>query len=92
MRLPGEKEPRAAQRFILILLLPALLLIVAFALRAAEVPPPSPQGQLDRYWNNAARADLAQRAETVARVQTRAEAEHRKAWVRATVLRLIGSL
>ncbi|MGB7135486.1 MAG: acetylxylan esterase, partial [Acidobacteriaceae bacterium] len=92
MRLHGEKEPRAAQRFILILLLPALLLIVAFALRAAEVPPPSPQGQLDRYWNNAARADLAQRAETVARVQTRAEAEHRKAWVRATVLRLIGSL
>ncbi|HEX4066348.1 MAG TPA: acetylxylan esterase [Acidobacteriaceae bacterium] len=84
MRLHLDKVPRS----VVIL----LVLVVAFALRAAEVPPPSPQGQLDRYWNNMARADLARRTATVAPIQTRAQAEQRRAWVRATVLRLIGGL
>lgn len=66
--------------------------VVVFAVSAAEVPPASPQGQLDRYWNETARAELARRTETMAHIQTRAQAEQRKAWVRATVLRLIGGL
>jgi cephalosporin-C deacetylase-like acetyl esterase len=88
MRLPVEKGPRVLQRLASL----AGTLILVFSLRAAEVPPASPQGQLDRYWNSMAGADLARRAETIAHIQTRGQAEQRKAWVRAAVLRLIGGL
>jgi cephalosporin-C deacetylase-like acetyl esterase len=88
MQFSVEKWPRTAQRSALVL----LVLIAALALRAAEIPPASSQGQLDRYWNNMARADLALRAQTIARIQTRAQAEQRKTWVRKTVLNLIGGL
>lgn len=83
-----DKRRRILRLFALI----AAALVVASALPAADVPPASPQGQLNRYFNQAARSYLAQRAQTIARIQTRAQAEHRQAWVRATVLRLIGAL
>ncbi len=91
MRLQGERRPRMAARSMLILLLPVLL-VCALGLRADDVPAASSQGQLDRYWNHLACVDLTRRAKAVARIQSRAEAEQRKAWTRSTVLRLIGGL
>lgn len=44
------------------------------------------------HLDSVARAHLKERAETIARIQTRADAERRRASVRQTVLRLIGGL
>ncbi len=91
MALYGDRRPRAAALWLLLLLLPALPAAAA-PLGADDVPPASPQGQLDRYWNQMARVDLALRDQAMARIQTRTEAEQRTAWVRSAVLRLIGGL
>ena len=91
MRLYGGTRSRIAARCALVLLLPALL-AGALAVRADDVPPASSQGQLDRYWNGLSGADIARRGEAVAKIQSRAQAEQRRAWVRSTVLRLIGGL
>jgi cephalosporin-C deacetylase-like acetyl esterase len=88
MPMHPEKRSGVLHRLALIV----FALAVSLSLRAADVPPASPQGQLNRYFNHAAYADLARRAETIAHIQTRAQAEQRRAWVRATVLRLIGGL
>jgi cephalosporin-C deacetylase-like acetyl esterase len=64
---------------------------VFFAL-AADAPPPSSHAQFNYDLDSIAGADLDRRATDMAQIQTRAQAEHRKSQVRATVLRLIGGL
>jgi hypothetical protein len=51
-----------------------------------------PRQQLYGYIDGIARARLEKRKQDVARIQNRADAEHRKTVVREKVLRLIGGL
>src|SRR5215204_6531082 len=51
-----------------------------------------PRQPLTVYLDSVARAQLRARASVIAKIQTRADAERRKAWVRQTVLRLMGGL
>src|SRR5215204_1764599 len=51
-----------------------------------------PRQPLTVYLDSVARAQLRERASVIAKIQTRADAERRKAWVRQTVLRLMGGL
>jgi cephalosporin-C deacetylase-like acetyl esterase len=51
-----------------------------------------PRQPLITYLDSVAQAQLKERADAVARIQTRADAERRRAAVRQTVLRLIGGL
>ena len=52
----------------------------------------SPQQEFNRYLGGVARDDLARRAATIQAIQTREQAEKRRAEVRETVLQLIGGL
>ena len=60
--------------------------------RAADAPAEAGREQLIRKLNAAAFARLEERERAVARIQTRAAAEQRKAQVREKILRLIGGL
>src|ERR671932_386636 len=51
-----------------------------------------PRPPLNAYLDSVALAYLKERAGAIAKIQTRADAESRKAAVRQTVLRLIGGL
>jgi cephalosporin-C deacetylase-like acetyl esterase len=51
-----------------------------------------PRPPLTVYLDSVARAQLKERAGVIAKIQTRADAERRRAWVRQTALRLMGGL
>ncbi len=73
------------------------LTVVLFASLAsvtlfAVAPESTPQQEFNRYLSGIARADLAKRDATMQAIQTRTQAEQRRAEVRETVLRLIGGL
>jgi len=73
--------------------LPALLVASLASLTLfAVAPDSSPQVEFNRYLTGVARADLARRDATIGAIQSREQAEKRKAEVRATVLHLIGGL
>jgi cephalosporin-C deacetylase-like acetyl esterase len=55
--------------------------------RQSQTRPP-----LTAYLDSVARAHLKERAGVIAKIQTRADAERRRGWVRQTVLRLMGGL
>jgi cephalosporin-C deacetylase-like acetyl esterase len=66
---------------------------IAAALSAPVIAPaPDARQQLIEYLNRIAFAQLRQRAQAIAAIQTQAEAERRKAAVRAKILELIGGL
>lgn len=74
-------------------LLPALLLAAFSSLTLlAQAPESGPQQEFNQYLTGIARADLAKRDAVVAAIETREQAEKRKAEVRETVLRLLGGL
>lgn len=58
----------------------------------AIAPESSPQLEFNRYLSGIARADIAKRDATIQAIQTRTQAEKRRAEIRETVLRLIGGL
>ncbi|MDR3699335.1 MAG: acetylxylan esterase [Candidatus Sulfopaludibacter sp.] len=68
--------------------IPAVLLAAASLLAQSG----DARARLIAYLNGIAHTQLAARREAVSRLHTRADAEHRKADVRAKVLRLIGGL
>jgi cephalosporin-C deacetylase-like acetyl esterase len=58
----------------------------------AIAPESNPQLEFNRYLSGIARADLAKRDATIQAIETRTQAEKRRAEVRETVLRLIDGL
>jgi cephalosporin-C deacetylase-like acetyl esterase len=65
---------------------------LASATLFAIAPESNPQVEFNRYLSGLARADLAARETTIQAIETRTQAEQRRAQVRETVLRLIGGL
>ena len=63
-----------------------------YPLAAVNGQQADPRQPLITYLNSIGQAQLKQRARALAQIQTRADAEHRKAAVRETILRLIGGL
>ena len=72
----------------------ALMLIAATAFLRAQAPAPdnSARQKLIETLDSIANQQLAERAAAIARIQTRAAAEKRKADVRQQILSLIGGL
>ena len=66
--------------------------LTASSALVALAPESNSKRAFDEYLNGIAHADLVRRDATILAIQTRTEAERRKAQVRATVLRLIGGL
>lgn len=66
--------------------------IAIWAFAQAPAPDNSARKKLIETLDGIANEQLAERASTVAHIQTRADAEKRKAQVRETILRLIGGL
>jgi len=71
---------------------PARIALLCLGASFAAAAPPDARQQLNAWLNQLAFAQLQSRAETVAAIRTRGQAEVRKAFVRQRILSLIGGL